>query len=149
MDNLDSVKEEVKRIDHLFFVSLKYTRTVDIIKSILERMSNALEFGFDALLAQALKNKQIKEAPTAPMAKCNEIKRLFAKDERVLAYAEFYSTIKDLIKASYIRKEEYRRHVAMISELEPGKFTEVNIDILGEYYKNVQAWVELLEELLK
>ena len=30
-------KQEINRADHLIYVSLKYTRTVDVIKSIIER----------------------------------------------------------------------------------------------------------------
>ncbi len=34
-DYLDNAKNEMKRVDHLLFVSLKYTRTVDVIKSVM------------------------------------------------------------------------------------------------------------------
>ena len=30
--------EELKRVDHLVYVSLKYTRTVDVIRSIIDRL---------------------------------------------------------------------------------------------------------------
>ena len=39
---LDKAKSELKRADHLIFVSLKYTRTVDVIRSIIERLINRL-----------------------------------------------------------------------------------------------------------
>ena len=41
-DYLDDVKNEVKRVDHLIYVSLKYTRTVDVIRSVVERIINEL-----------------------------------------------------------------------------------------------------------
>ncbi len=42
LESLDLAKEEIKRADHLMYVSLKYTRTVDILKSIIERLINAI-----------------------------------------------------------------------------------------------------------
>ena len=41
-ESIDKAKEELKRVDHLFFVSLKYTKTVDVIKSLIDRLINAL-----------------------------------------------------------------------------------------------------------
>ena len=37
-ENLENAKEELKRIDHLIYVTLKYTRTVDVLLSVVERM---------------------------------------------------------------------------------------------------------------
>lgn len=41
--------EELKRVDHLIYVSLKYTRTVDVIRSVINRLIesyNAIIDGF-------------------------------------------------------------------------------------------------------
>ena len=47
--SLSDAVEEIKRVDHLVFVSLKYTRTVDVIKSVVDRIISALDFIFIAL----------------------------------------------------------------------------------------------------
>ena len=39
---LVNAKEDMKRISHSVYVSLKYTRTVDVIKNILKRMITTL-----------------------------------------------------------------------------------------------------------
>ena len=36
---LDNAKEELKRVDHLFYVSLKYTRTADMMRHYPELLS--------------------------------------------------------------------------------------------------------------
>ena len=41
---LDNAKEELKRVDHLFYVSLKYTRTADMMRHLIERLINAFSF---------------------------------------------------------------------------------------------------------
>ena len=60
LESLDNAKEELKRVDHLIYVSLKYTRTVDVIKSIIERMINAFDFSIRAGLEYAKGKKKIK-----------------------------------------------------------------------------------------
>ena len=40
IESLENAKEELKRIDHLIYVTLKYTRTVDVLLSVVERMVN-------------------------------------------------------------------------------------------------------------
>ena len=146
---INKVKNEVKRVDHLFFVSLKYTRTVDVIRSVVDRMINALKFGIDALLIKAKKDKKIKEIPPSPRLRAELAKELYSSDEKLADFIEFYLLLRKLVMAKYTRREEYRRHVTMISELEPGKNMEVSIDLLSEYYNKIKEFVEYLETLLK
>ena len=146
---LNKVKNEVKRVDHLFFVSLKYTRTVDVIRSIIDRMLNALKFGIDALLEKAKKNKKIEKIPPAPRLKAELARELYKNDEKLIEFIDFYILLRKIIKAKYTKKEEFRRHVAMISELAPESYLEVNIDLLNEYYKKIKDFVVYLQELLK
>ena len=47
---IEPAREEMKRADHLLYVSLKYTRTVDVIKSLIERLFSTIDAITDALL---------------------------------------------------------------------------------------------------
>ncbi|MFP4117508.1 MAG: hypothetical protein ACLFTR_01145 [Candidatus Woesearchaeota archaeon] len=49
-DIYQDVIQEMKRIDHIIFVTLKYTRTVDVLKSIIARMIAAFDFMLDLIL---------------------------------------------------------------------------------------------------
>ena len=69
-ESLDNAKEELKRADHLIFVSLKYTRTVDVIKSIVERLLNAFNLGIEALLIHAKGKGGTDTIPTIPKIRC-------------------------------------------------------------------------------
>jgi len=80
-ENLDNAQEEIKRADHLIFVSLKYTRTCDVLKHIIERHINCIDFTFTALLEHLKEQGKIEEVPTAPIPKANKIKELFPDDE--------------------------------------------------------------------
>ena len=148
-DYLDKVKNELKRVDHLLYVSLKYTRTVDVIKSVVDRLINAFDLGIDGLLAQVKKRRKTLEIPEQPRKKCELAKEVYKDDETVLDFIEFYLELRNISQSRYTKREEYRRHVTMIAELEHGKTINVDIDILHEYEEKAKKFVEYLERVLK
>lgn len=146
-DYLENAKEELKRVDHLIYVSLKYTRTCDVFKNIIERLISAIEFGIDAILQRLEEEKKIFEAPTQPGAKCNAVKD-HVRDEKILQMIEFYLLLRQMKRADFSREREYRRHVTMTMVIE-GKSTEVNIDSITQFYKDAKAHLEYVERYLK
>ena len=148
-DYLDNVKNELKRVDHLLYVSLKYTRTVDVVRSVINRLISAFDFSIDGLLAKVKKRRKKLEVPSQPRKKCELVKELYADDEKILDLIDFYLELRNIYQAKYTKREEYRRHVTLIAELGPGKVVEVGIDQLHEYEKRVKEFVEHLEGILK
>ncbi len=59
-ESLDNAVRELRKVDHLVFVSLKYTRTVDVLKHIIKRMISAFDFMMDALFIDFKKKKKTK-----------------------------------------------------------------------------------------
>jgi hypothetical protein len=145
---LDQLKSELRRAEHLFYVSLKYTRTVDVIRSVVERLMNAYEIGIEALLIKTKKRRKTLEIPDQMRKKCELTKEIYPKDEKLIMFVDFYLQMRDIFQAKYDVKEEYRRHVAMISQLEPGQIVEVNIDLLQEYYNRTKEFEEYMTEQL-
>lgn len=146
-ETIDKAKEELKRADHLFYVSLKYTKTVDVIKSIIERLINAFEFSIDALFLYLQKKKKIKEIPTNPLTKCIEIKKIFSTDQQFLDDVDFYVLLRKMIKADYTRAREFRKNVTMGITLDD-QIIEVNIERLLEYFKRTKNFVEKAYNLI-
>lgn len=146
-DYLDKVKEEMKRVDHIIYVSLKYTRTVDVIRHAIDRMISAFDHGMEAILQKVKRRRKTLEIPVQPIMKCNLVREIFKDDEEMNKFLDFYLLLRSLAKADYAKREEYRRHVTMISELDSGK-KEINIDILNEYEKIMKDFVEHLTEFL-
>jgi len=143
--NISKALEEIKRADHLIFVSLKYTRTVDVIKSIIERMITAIDCLMDALFEHAQKKKKIKVLPTAPVVKAETIKKLYYDDVRIVEMMDFYLSLRKISKAHFTKREEYRRHVTMIATLEEG-IIEISIDVIKEYFEKIKQFIEYLNE---
>ena len=96
---LDKAKEELLRADHLLYVSLKYTRTVDVIKSVIQRLITTYDGIIDALLAQASKKKKIKTIPIAPTMKAEVLKKAFKANERIVDNLDFYLLLRKFVKA--------------------------------------------------
>ena len=145
-ESLHNAKEELKRADHLVFVSLKYTRTVDIIKNIIERLVNAYNYCLEALLLLAKQKGQVTEIPQAPIARAELDKEIYAEDKTLQTYIELYVILRKLRHASVVRLREHRRHVTMVATIDEGD-VEVDIDIITEYFHKTNQLVEYIESL--
>ena len=87
IEKLNEAYEEVKRVDHLIYVSLKYTRTVDVIINILNRMVDAYAFMVDSMIMYATEQGKIVSEPESALERADLIKQLF-KDDVVIVDAE-------------------------------------------------------------
>lgn len=146
-ESLFNAKSELKRADHLINVSLKYTRTVDVIKHIVQRLIAAIDFGMDVLLEDAKDKKKLATVPTLPRIKLQNTKELYADNPDVIDYLELYTFLKKVDKAKYDKAQEFRRHVKMTAHLDNGSKVELSIDISTDYFKRVQEFINLVEKL--
>lgn len=142
MEYIDEAREELKRVDHLVYVSLKYTRTVDVIRSVIERMLNSFNFTILGLLEYAKEKKKLKDYPSAHVLRCDTLQRVFPENDILKEYIAFYQLLRKINRADYTKREEYRRHVTMVANLDDGGVMEVDIDLLEEYYQKAKSFVE-------
>ena len=145
---LDNAKEELKRVDHLFYVSLKYTRTADMMRHMIERLINAFSFGTESLLKCAKEQKKIGEVPTNPKISAELLMKTFP-DEETRKYMNLYLKLRKVIRADYTRREEFRRHVTMTCTIDNGEIVEINIDILKEHYEAAKKFVDYVERIVE
>lgn len=132
-ENYRNAVKETTRADHLIFVSLKYSRTVDVMKSVVNRLIEAYHF---AILA-GLESYYTDE---------DELKKLlhgFKTQTEALIEAypnlkedvEFYTFLRKLnIAPVKQRINEFRRHVTLITEID-GKELHVKTDDIEVYYE--------------
>jgi hypothetical protein len=143
---LESAKEELKRADHLIYVSLKYTRTVDVIKSIIQRLINAIDYGILALFEHAKKQKRVPAIPELPRLRAEGIKTLYP-DPAIRQFMDFYVLLRKIDKAKFERAMEYRRHVTMTAFIDSEK-VEVTIDIISDYFQKTREFIGFIENTL-
>ncbi len=142
---LHNAFEELKRVDHLIYVSLKYTRTCDIFKSIIERLVNAIDYSLDALLIKLEQEKKIYEVPDQPGMKCSVI-RQHIDDPELHKIIDFYLLLRQMNRAEFTRAREFRRHVTMTLVIQ-GEKVEVNIDNITEFYKQTKDHLAHMRKL--
>lgn len=146
-DAIENAVEELKRVDHSIFVSLKYTRTVDILINILIRMVDCYEFLILALLKYALDKKMIGDIPSTPKERAVLIKQIF-KEQEVHDNIDLYLLLKAMLKSNYGRENEYRRHVAMRA-IVAGREEIININIISQYYEYLTSFFHMVDNLTK
>ena len=103
INHLDEAKEEIKRADHLIYTSLKYTKTVDVIKITIQRLINAFDFAILDVLEYAKKKKKIKSIPLSPIMRTEILKNLI-KNEILDDFIDFYFLLKKIDKADFGKK---------------------------------------------
>ncbi|MEK6899820.1 MAG: hypothetical protein AABX05_01725, partial [Nanoarchaeota archaeon] len=63
---LFEAREELKRLEHIIYVSLKYTRTVDVILNALNRMVSTYDMIIEAFIEKAQQEGKIEIMPKSP-----------------------------------------------------------------------------------
>lgn len=136
-DNFYDAIEELKRADHSIAVSLKYTRTVDVIKSIIERLINTMKFIFEAILEKAKEDEKIESILKLPRQKTEQLEQSYPEDEILKTYIDFYFSLRKILKSEFTRAREFRRHVTMTADLDEEQ-VEITIDIITDYFNKVK-----------
>jgi hypothetical protein len=126
---LMEAREELKRLEHIIYVSLKYTRTVDVILNALNRLVDTYDLMIEAFLEKAKEEGLIDSLPKSPALRGTTLSKLYTEDEELQKYLKFYFFLKNILKLPYGKREEFRRHVTLIVELE-NSTAEMDIDNL-------------------
>lgn len=145
-ESLQLAMQELKRADHSIAVSLKYTRTVDVIKSIIERLINTIAFAVDFLLEKAKVEKKISEIPALPRLKVDLVREIYAADRPITDMCDFFLLLRRIDKAKFGRAQEYRRHVTMTAHLE-NESIEITIDIITDYFDRTREFLNYIAKL--
>ncbi len=147
-ESFESAVQELKRVDHLFWVSLKYTRTVDVIKHVIDRLIGCIGFGLESILKYSKEKKLIASIPENAGLRCELLKKTFPENLELQDYINFYLKLRKLSKAEYTRREEFRRHVTMIATIDKGEVVEVSIDTLKEDYEKTKRIIHFVKRMI-
>lgn len=143
--HIDSPEEELKRADHLVFVSLKYTRTCDVMRNAIKRFVNAYEMAITEYLEYEKKKRKISEVPVSIKEKVDLIKELL--QNKIKKHLVLYNTLKKIEKAEHCDIDEFRKNVTLRTE--GPKPIEVKMDTLGQYLESTKEFVKFLKSEMK
>jgi hypothetical protein len=125
-------REELKRLEHIIYVTLKYTRTVDVLVNAVQRLVDIYDLIIEAFLESAKEQELITALPKSPALRAKHLMELYPDDEELNKYLTFYSFIKNLLVQPHKKREEFRRHVTFVVAMD-NSTAEVDIDNLGNY----------------
>ena len=144
---MDGAKEELKRADHSIYVTLKYTKTVDVIRNTIQRLISAFDYAIVDLSKCLVATKKMKEK-NVPANKIGKAQDIIKRIPKVKEHMKTYLLLRKIMIAPEIKKrEEYRKHVTLIAKMSPKEVKEVDIETLRHYFMKTGEFVEYVEEI--
>lgn len=140
------IKEKISA-DHLLYVSLKYTKTCDVMLNLLARWKSMIELSFDTLIDIGIENGKIPGKPNSPKQRIEFMKKYFKKNDaiqEVIPNYIFFKRVPDLPKK---RIGEFRKNVCLTVEL-PNEEVGIDLEKLNEYAEVVERFISEVKQLL-
>ena len=144
---MEEIIQEKISADHLLYVSLKYTKTCDVIRNLLLRWARMIEISIDAILKKAKKKKNISSIPTNPIGKIESIKKLFKKDKNFLEVIEMYEMFRKILELRTERIGEFRKNVNL-RVFYRGEEININLEQLKIYADKLEKFISTTKQFL-
>ena len=137
------IKEKISA-DHLLYVSLKYTKTCDVIINLLLRWKIMIELAMDELVEKAKKQKKWKPIPDAPRAKLVQLKKIYANEQIIKDTLDLYELFRDVENVEKVRENEFRKGVNL-KVFYRSQTININLDKLKEYAALLERFISYLK----
>ncbi|MEI7719561.1 MAG: hypothetical protein WCI72_06845 [archaeon] len=144
---ITEILKEKTSADHLLYVSMKYTKTCDVILNLLARWKSMMDISFDALIQKAFDNGQIKQMPESPKQKIEFLKLYFKKQKAVQEAIPLYIFFKRIPDTKKTREGEFRKNVNL-KIIELNGTTDINMDKLKEYADILERFISETKQFL-
>ena len=89
----------------------------------------------------------IGDIPSTPKERAVLIKEIY-KEQEVHDNIDLYLLLKAMLKSTYTRENEYRRHVAMRA-IVAGREEIININIISQYYEYLTSFFHMVDNLTR
>ncbi len=144
---ISEILKEKTSADHLMYVSLKYTKTGDVILNLIARWKSMIEVSFDALLEKALENKKISHGAGSPKEKIEFIKKVYKKFPEIQEAIKVYIFFKQIPELPKTREGEFRKNVAL-KVMRGSEEIRIDTDKLKEYSELLETFISKVKHLL-
>lgn len=145
---MEEIIKEKTSADHLLYVSLKYTKTCDVILNLLARWKSMIELSFDRIIEKGVEDKKIPNKPNSPKQRIEFIKKYFKKSISIQNILPLYTFFKRIPELNKTREGEFRKNVTL-KIIDNGSTTEINMERLGEYSKKIDEFIVEIKKLLQ
>jgi len=144
---IEEIIKEKTSADHLLYVSLKYTKTCDVILNLLARWKSLIEISFDSLLEKSVENGKAPHISENPKQRIEFMKKYFKKYDAIQAVIPLYIFFKRVPDLDKSREGEFRKNVNL-KVISPTKTVEINMEKLGEYSETVDNFMVEVKNIL-
>ncbi len=144
---MEEIIQEKISADHLLYVSLKYTKTCDVIMNLILRWRRMIETSIERVLEHAKKKKKISTIPTNPVGQIKEVRNLFKKDKEFLEVIDLYEMFRKIRELKIERIGEFRKNVTL-KIFYRGKEIDVNLEKLREYADLLEKFISKVKQFL-
>ena len=144
---MDIIIQEKISADHLLYVSLKYTKTTDVILNLISRWASLVELSIAKLLEKAVKEKKLKEIPIAPRPRIEVIKKIYRRDKELINTIPLYEFFRRIPNLEKVKEQEFRKHVNLKIK-DKGEWVEINMDQLKEYAEIIEIFFNRVKKLI-
>lgn len=144
---ITEILKEKTSADHLLYVSMKYTKTCDVILNLIARWKSMMEMTFDIMIQRGFDEGNIKQLPISPKQKIEFMRLYFKKYKAIqdtIPVYIFFKRIPDLQKK---REGEFRKNVNL-KIIEENKITDINLEKLKEYSELLERFISEVKHFL-
>ncbi len=142
----DIIQEKISA-DHLLYVSLKYTKTCDVIMNLIIRWRRMIETSIEKILEHAKKKKKIASVSTNPVGVIEQVRTLFKKDKEFLEVIDLYEMFRKIRELRVERIGEFRKNVTL-KIFYRGEEIDVNLEKLKEYAEQLEKFISKVKQFL-
>jgi len=142
----DIIQEKISA-DHLLYVSLKYTKTCDVIMNLLLRWRKMIDSTIKGLLSKEQKNKVIDSVSENAIGRIKQMKEIFKNDENILETVDFFMMLRKLEGLKTERIGEFRKNVALKIYFRGGEVL-VNLEKLKIYAEMLEKFINTTKSIL-
>jgi hypothetical protein len=139
-ETLEQIIKEKISADHLLYVSLKYTKTCDVIINLLKRWKIMIDHSIGGLLDEAKKRKIIKIIPEAPKIKVDTVLESFKNNPEIIDALKLYDMFRliDILKKT--KENEFRKGVCLTLTYK-GEDVRIDLEKLKEYSEILERFI--------
>ncbi len=144
---MEEIIQEKISADHLLYVSLKYTKTCDVIMNLLLRWRKMIDTCINQLLKKSKKEDKISEVSENAIGRIKQIKEVFADDKDFIEVIDFFMMLRKLEDLKCDRIGEFRKNVALKIQFR-GQEINVNLEQLKIYAEMIEKFINTTKKYL-
>lgn len=139
--------QDLKGLDHLIHFSLKYTRTTNVLRNVLEKIKNVEESLIDAMFYYIQTKDASIQKQTVSVLK-SKVSCDFFDDQVLNENHAFYLKVKKLLRIDSSRRGDFRKHVALIYDFDGEEYI-FDLKEATDYYNKLREYFAYILGILE